>query len=56
MLSVAAGGLTLAALGVIYKSWRAQASTYLYLGLLVCRLLLEKNLKRTESIYFLFSF
>ena len=35
MLSVAAGGLTLAALGVIYKSWRAQASTYLYLGLVV---------------------
>ena len=35
MLSVAASGLTLAALGVIYKSWRAQASTYLYLGLVV---------------------
>ncbi|WP_334018344.1 hypothetical protein [Alteromonas sp. S015] len=35
MLSVAAGGLTFAALGVIYKSWRAQASTYLYLGLVV---------------------
>ena len=35
MLSVAAGGLTLAALGVIYKSWRSQASTYLYLGLVV---------------------
>lgn len=35
MLSVAAGGLTLAALGVVYKSWREQASTYLYLGVVV---------------------
>lgn len=35
MLSVAAGSLTLAALGVVYKSWREQASTYLYLGLVV---------------------
>ncbi|WP_334058261.1 hypothetical protein [Alteromonas sp. S005] len=35
MLSVAAGGLTLAALVVVYKSWRKQASTYLYLGLVV---------------------
>ena len=35
MLSVAAGGLTFAALGAIYKSWREQASTYLYLGVVV---------------------
>ena len=35
MLTVAAGGLTLAALGVVYRSWREQASTYLYLGLVV---------------------
>ena len=35
MLTVAAGGFTLAALGVVYKSWREQASTYLYLGLVV---------------------
>lgn len=35
MLSVAAGGLTLAALVAVYKSWRSQVSMYLYIGLLV---------------------
>lgn len=35
MLSVAASGLTLATIGVLYKSWRAQASIYLYLGLTI---------------------
>ncbi|AXT40577.1 hypothetical protein D1814_18740 [Alteromonas sp. BL110] len=35
MLSVAAGGVTFVALGAIYKSWRDQASTYLYLGLII---------------------
>lgn len=35
MLSVAAGGLTFAALWVVYNSWRNQASTYLYIGLTV---------------------
>jgi len=35
MLSVAASGLSLAALAAVYKSWRGQASTYLYVGLAV---------------------
>ena len=35
MLSVAAGGITIAALGIIYKSWRVQAPAFLYLGLVV---------------------
>ena len=35
MLTVAASGLTLAALATVYKSWRAQASAYLYAGLVV---------------------
>ena len=33
MLSLTAGGFTLAALTAVYKSWRAQAPTFLYLGL-----------------------
>ncbi|BFT30110.1 hypothetical protein D210916BOD24_12860 [Alteromonas sp. D210916BOD_24] len=35
MLTVAASGLTLAALATVYKSWRSQASAYLYAGIVV---------------------
>ena len=33
MLSITAGGLSLVALVAVYRSWRAQVSRYLYLGI-----------------------
>ena len=35
MLTVAASGLTLAAVATVYKSWRSQTPAFLYIGLLV---------------------